>query len=281
MVFTNNFGTHMSIDEVSQSKGELYTYVTNKAGKGKAGTLAASIQGTKTNDIKSVLRQVPLDVRLQVEEVTLDMAKNMEAAVKDVFPNATIVTDRFHVVKLVIDALQHLRIDLRWQEQDKENDLIAEARKHKKRYRSKVLSNGDTRKQLLARTRYALAKLPHQWLDPQKERMQLLFELYPDLQVAYNHVVEFRRIYDNKERDIAELKLKDWLAATEQMGKKKFNTAANTIRYNMENILNFFINRSTNASAESFNAKIKRFRANLRGVSDYEFFFFRISKLFA
>jgi len=49
----------------------------------------------------------------------------------------------------------------------------------------------------------------------------------------------------------------------------------------METILNFFTNRSTNASAESFNAKIKLFRANLRGVADTKFFLFRLEKLFS
>ena len=49
----------------------------------------------------------------------------------------------------------------------------------------------------------------------------------------------------------------------------------------MENILNFFDNRSTNGKAESFNSKIKGFRANLRGVTDIPFFLFRLSKLFA
>ena len=281
MIFAKNFGSRMSIDEVAQSKGELYTYVTNKEGKGKPGTLAASIKGTKTNDIISVLEIVPLELRLQVKEVTLDMARNMEAAAKAVFPNATIVTDRFHVVKLVIDALQHLRIELRWEEQNKENERIAKARKQKKRYKPKVLTNGDTKKQLLARCRYIIAKLPHLWTASQKERATLLFNIYPSLKAAYKHTIRFRKIYEKKDRNEAEHKLKRWIESTEKFESKKFNTAANTIKYNLENILNFFINRSTNASAESFNAKIKRFRANLRGVSDYEFFFYRIAKLYA
>ena len=88
------------------------------------------------------------------------MAKNMEAAVKPCFPNANLVTDRFHVVKLAIDALQHVRIKLRWEELDKENLAIEEAEKQGIKYISKVLSNGDTPKQLLARCRYILAKKP-------------------------------------------------------------------------------------------------------------------------
>ena len=46
-------------------------------------------------------------------------------------------------------------------------------------------------------------------------------------------------------------------------------------------ILNFFDNRSTNASAESFNAKIKNFRAQLRGISDIKYFLFRLQKIYA
>jgi transposase len=61
-----------------------------------------------------------------------------------------------------------------------------------------------------------------------------------------------------------------------------FNTASNSIKYHLETILNFFDeNRFTNANAESFNSKIKLFRANLRGVIDTKFFLFRMEKLFA
>ena len=52
-------------------------------------------------------------------------------------------------------------------------------------------------------------------------------------------------------------------------------------RENYIDILNFFDNRSTNASAESFNAKIKSFRAQLRGISDVKYFLFRLQKIYA
>ena len=54
-----------------------------------------------------------------------------------------------------------------------------------------------------------------------------------------------------------------------------------TIYENYIDILNFFDNRSTNASAESFNAKIKNFRAQLRGISDVKYFLFRLQKIYA
>ena len=64
-------------------------------------------------------------------------------------------------------------------------------------------------------------------------------------------------------------------------GFKSFNTIAGTIYEHYDEILNFFVNRSTNASAESFNAKIKAFRASLRGVIDIKFFLFRLTKIYA
>ena len=48
-----------------------------------------------------------------------------------------------------------------------------------------------------------------------------------------------------------------------------------------QTILNYFDNRSTNASAESFNAKIKAFRSKFRGVRCVEFFLFRLTNLYA
>ena len=60
-----------------------------------------------------------------------------------------------------------------------------------------------------------------------------------------------------------------------------FNVIAATFYEHYEDILNFYINRSTNAAAESFNTKIKLFRANLRGVVDKSFFLFRLAKLYA
>ena len=68
-------GEYLSMDEVSLSQGELYTFVTNKAGKGKKGTLVTSIKGTLSKDIITVLEKLKLDKDLKVKEVTLDMAK--------------------------------------------------------------------------------------------------------------------------------------------------------------------------------------------------------------
>jgi transposase len=271
----------LSIDEVSLSKGELYTILTNKKGKGKRGTLVSVIQGTLTNDIVSVLGKLPIELRMAVKEVTLDMANNMESAARQSFPAAKLVTDRFHVVKLAIEALQHIRVNYRWAELDKENNAIEEAKKQGKKYKSDELSNGDTPKQLLARCKYIIAKKPDEWTKNQQLRASILFNRYPILETAYKHVLEFRNIYEQMSQSLAKGMFLRWIDKTNMLNIKQFNTVANTVKNNLNNILNFFINRNTNANAESFNSKIKLFRANLRGVADTKFFLFRIEKLYA
>lgn len=281
LLFPDNIGENLSIDEVALSQGELYTFVTNKNGRGKKGSLVASVKGTLSADIIGALERLPREKRDNVKEITLDMAKNMEAAVKVCFPRANLVTDRFHVVRLAMEALQHLRIKQRWEELDKENEAIEEAKKKGLKYRPPILENGDTPKQLLARCRHVFAKKQSDWTQSQEVRANIAFEKYPILAKAYIHALEFRNIYEDKLKSSAEVKFKLWIDKTNKIHIKEFLTVANSVNHNLDNILNFFDNRATNANAESFNSKIKLFRANLRGVVDTKFFLFRLAKLFA
>lgn len=281
LLFEENIGAYLSIDEVSLSKGELYTFLTNKSGKGKKGTLVACIKGTLSKDIIEVLEKISIEKRSQVKEVTLDMAKNMEAAMKKVFANAKLVTDRFHVVRLAMEALQHIRVNLKWEEMDKENEALKAAKEKNEQYVAEELENGDTPKQLLARCRYALAKKEGEWTENQKERTAILFKKYPELKTAYHQTLAFRNIYEDRNIINAKKRFTDWCNEVIDKQIKGFYTVANTVKYNLDNILNFFVNRNTNANAESFNSKLKLFRANLRGVTDTKFFLFRLAKLFA
>jgi len=161
LIYPENIGEHLSIDELSLSKGELYTFVTNKNGRGKKKTLVAVIKGTKSQDIIDVLNKIPLEKRKSVKEITLDMANNMQLASRMCFPESYLVTDRFHVVKLIMEALQHLRIKYRWEEIEKENQAIKTAKEKGSKYIPFTFENDDTPKQLLARSRYIIAKKPN------------------------------------------------------------------------------------------------------------------------
>ena len=186
MIFPKNIGAHLSIDETSLSHGELYTIVTNKQAKGKTGTLVAILEGTKSDNIIPLLQKIPQRLRNKVKEITLDLAGNMGLIAKRCFQNAVQVIDRFHVQQLANEALQEIRIKYRWEAIDQENQAIEESKKNKLNYEPNLLSNGETLKQLLARSRYLLYKSHEDWTLEQTQRASILFEKYPTLSKAYN-----------------------------------------------------------------------------------------------
>lgn len=282
MLFADNLGPQLSLDETSLSNGELYTILTNKAGRGQKGTLVAMIKGTKAETVIDVLQQIPKNLRDKVEEITLDMASSMNLVVKHCFGRAIKVIDRFHVQKLAYEALQEIRIKHRWDAIDEETNAIDNARWEKTEYVPLRFDNGDTKKQLLARSRYLLFKSADKWSESQKQRAKILFAQYPDIKQAFDLTHSLRMIFSHtKDKRVAFTKLARWYNDVTESGLQTFNTISATIYSHYKEILNFFDNRSTNASAESFNAKLKAFRANLRGVRDVNFFLFRVAKIYA
>jgi len=282
LIFPKNMGRRLSIDEVALSQGELYTVLTNKKAKGRAGSIVAIISGTKADKVIEHLNKLPIHKRRQVKEITLDMAPNMKLIAKTCFSKATQVIDRFHVQKLAIEALQEVRIKHRWEAKDRENELILESRTKKMDYQPELLLTGETRKQILARSRYLLYKSPEKWTVKQSIRAKVLFKEYPQIKQAYQLSQELRQVFSqNSRKNVAILKLAQWYDKVEKSGFKSFATIMNTVKINYDGILNYFENRSTNASAESFNAKIKAFRAQFRGVRKIDFFLFRLTKIYA
>jgi transposase len=184
LIFPENLGAHLSIDETSISNGELYTIVTNKAAKGHKGALVAIIEGVNSQAVIEALEQLPEEKLNQVQEVTLDMSNSMHKIVRRCFPNARRVIDRFHVQKLACDALQEMRIKYRWDAINAETNQLEEAKLTGSKYEAFCYENGDTRKQLLARSRYLLFKSPEKWSEKQKVRAKILFKEYPDLDKA-------------------------------------------------------------------------------------------------
>ena len=81
--------------------------------------------------------------------------------------------------------------------------------------------------------------------------------------------------------DEARLNLARWYNEVEKFDYMEFNKVLDTFSNHSTTIINYFEERLTNASAESFNAKIKAFRSQLRGVANVKFFMFRLARLYA
>ena len=98
----------LSLDEFSQKKGKrkFATVVTDI----DKGSLLEVIDSHKSDNIIEVLKAQPQDMRENVKEVSVDMWGGFPKVIKEVFPNALIVIDRFHVMKLVNKSLNKIRL---------------------------------------------------------------------------------------------------------------------------------------------------------------------------
>ena len=255
LLFPENIGPRLAIDESSLSNGELYTFVTNRDRHTGEGSLVAVVSGTKSEDVIQVLKRIDEEERMKVEEVTLDLSDSMRKIVSVAFPKAQRVIDRFHIQKLACDAVQEIRVAHRWDALQQANDEMEECKQ--------------------------TGKSADKWTERQKERAKILFEEYPDIKMAYGLSHSLRMIFSkNTIKDAARLSMAKWYNKVDDSRMKQFNVIAATFYEHYDEILNFYNNRASNAAAESFNAKIKLFRANLHGVTDKKFFLFRIAMLY-
>jgi transposase len=110
-------------------------------------------------------------------------------------------------------------IKYRWQAIDEENQAIKTAKEKNEKYIPATLENGDTLKELLARSRYLLYKTPNDMTLNQTIRASLLFKQYPVLEQAYKLSLEYRAIYECPTPHVRGYKHHDHLAGkSEQIG---------------------------------------------------------------
>ena len=284
----------MSLDETCLSNGDVYTILTNKSAHGGKGALAAMVRGVATDAVSAVLRKIPLRKRLKVKTVTTDLSSAMMLTVRTVFPGSSLINDRFHVQKLISEAVDQLRIRHRWEVLEAENKAIREHREKRRNARSKAereqigqwepqrMENGETMPQIMARSRHIILKHKTKWNEQQKARARILFSKFPDLKTAYGLFLKLVDIFNDRVcAGVARLKLAKWYNEVEAFGNNEFSKTLDTFENHNTTILNYFERRLTNASAESFNAKIKAFRTQFRGVGDIRFFMFRLAALYS
>ena len=240
------------------------------------------VKATRSDEVIRILEKIPLQDRKQVKEVTVDLAASMNKIGRMAFPEARLVSDRFHVQQLPSGALQQMRIKHSWIAIEEESQQIKKAKQEDRQYEPQVFENGDTPTQLLPPGRYALFKPRSKWTEKQQQRVKILFRQYPDLEKGYELSMMLRGIYEHQ-TDIqqAEQQLNKWHQKVNEYEFDPFIIAANSIQAHQDKILNYFIHRNTNSLAENFNGKIKAFRTQFRGIRDIPFFLFRVALIFA
>lgn len=307
LIFPENIGPCMSIDETSTKDGELYTILSNRDGHCRKGSIAAIVSGTKVDDVVDALLKIPEDVRKKVGEITMDFSGSMAEIAERTFPWAYRVLDRFHMQRMALDAVNNLRLMHKREAMAQEAAARKEYRRKqvarrsymKKHYKFIIdgshplpairayvpehLDNGDTRPELLTRCAYLLTMSPDKWTEKQKKRAEIVFSLYPDIKTAFGLSHSLRVIFSNKKatKESARGSLEAWHTKVRKFKNDDLSTLSETLKSREEEVLNYFLFHSTNASAESLNTKIKTFRAQLRGVTDLKFFLFRLTRIYA
>lgn len=224
----------LSMDEISKRKGyrNFITLVSNV----DTGNLLEVIDSHKQEEIIEVLKQQPLEVRMQVREVSVDMWAGFAKVIAEVFPKAAVVFDRFHVMKLVNEALNKLR--------------------------KQVGVN-------VKGSRFLLLKNFADLTEIEREQIRPILNLSTSLRIAYELKEEFREIYETSRTVKSGLnRMKKWLAQAQVFYPK----AAQTIRNHLEGICNYFISRTTSGVMEGINNKAKLIMRQGYGFADFDNF---------
>lgn len=292
-----NMGPHMNIDE-KHIDGEFYTILSNLESR----KIALMVRSLKTD----ILYEVGLklgDKCFAVKTIARDLAQNFEWLCRQLFMNAAHVADKFHIIRLLLDAVQAVRVRYR-QELLRQKRLAREEHKQKEKarqaeciangkvfraqkfdYPEPVLSNGDTRGQLLVRSRGLLFVMQSDWTQSQSERAAVLFTQYPDLKKAYQLACSFRRWMSSdqvgKQMTRKEQQLQAWIDKTEKSDIDELLNFCETLKSHLGCILNYFKFGRTNAGAEALNSNIQRFINVNYGIRNTDFFLYRIDKYFA
>ena len=202
LLYPENIGENLSLDETCLSNGDVYTILTNKAAKGRKGALVAMVRGVATDAVSGILRRLPHRKRLSVKTVTTDLSSAMMLTVRKVFPAAKLINDRFHVQQLMSEAVDQLRIRYRWKVLDAENQAIREHRQKKKEAKSKAererigkweperMENGETLPQIVSRSKHIILKHWSKWNDIKQVPAAKVNELWKN----YQHYAE--KFYD-------------------------------------------------------------------------------------
>jgi len=240
----------IAIDEISTGKGHQYVTIVMDLESGAVVHVGKGKGGDALTPFWNRLRAS----HAKIEAVATDMSPAYIDAVTTHLPDATLVFDRFHVIKLYNDKLSDLRRDL---------------------YRQLA----DTmQKDVLKGVRWLLLKrLEH--LDPSRrepERLREALRLNEPLAIAYQLKEELNEIWEHDDQETAQALLRDWIVYAESTGVRMLHQFANTLRFHAFGILAWYDYPISTGSLEGTNNKIKTMKRQAYGFRDPEFLMLKI-----
>lgn len=232
----------ISLDEFSNRKGKK-DFITTVIDIEKKELLEV-IKGHKKEEIIEALKVQPERVRENVKEVSVDMWEGFTSAIKELFINAKIVYDRFHVMKNINEELDKLRKKMNIHERG---------------------------------LKYLLWKNKEELKEEKKEELEVILKIYPCLGIAYEMKEEVRNIYEHsRTASGARRKFEKWMRTASLFYQKSVGMLAS----HLTGICNYFENRTTNGLTEGMNTKIKLIKRKSYGFANFEHLRFKLLACF-
>jgi transposase len=240
----------IAIDEISIGKGHRYLTIVLDL---QSGAVVHVGQGKGGDALKEFWARLGR-CRAKIEAVAIDMSPAYIEAVLTHLPHATLVFDRFHVIKLYNDKLSDLRRAL-----------------------YHTLEDG-LEKQVLKGVRWLLLKRPENLDSTRREpqRLQEALRLNQPLATAYYLKEELSEIWEQEDQETAQALLMDWITFAESTGIRMLHDFAKTLRLHAWSILAYYDHPISTGPLEGTNNKIKTMKRQAYGFRDQEFFRLKI-----
>lgn len=197
------------------------------------------IDSHKQEDIIETLLDWPLELREQIEEVSVDMWGGFPKVIHTVFPKARVIIDRFHVMKAVNEDL---------------NQVIKQNRQRFKHLKIK-------------HAKYLLLKNKSALNEEQEAQVEQILGCSRRLRKAYELKESFRDIYESHQTsEDARIEFKKWMTKAASL----YGDSIQTIKNHLDGICNYFINRTTSGVMEGINNKIKVIKRQAYGFTNFD-----------
>jgi len=233
--------TQLGFDETSRRKGHQYVTVAVDLAQRRVIHVVEGKNKQTIGEIKTYLENKGVTAA-QISQASIDLSPAFTSGIKEQFPHAAITYDRFHVVKLLNEAMDTVR-----KQERREHD---ELKGHK----------------------YTFLKNPGTLSDKKQASLDELITLFPTLGKAYRLKVLFNDLWDMPDKAAATAFVEHWCAEVEQSKIKPFMDFAKTVKAHLSGIVNFVETQITNAILESINNKIQMAKRRARGYRNIDNF---------
>jgi len=242
----------LNVDEHSFSGRDLKITIGEIRNK----KILAVLKDDRQATLRRYFKSWPDEAKLRVKEVCIDMKPSYLTVLEEIFPNAKIVLDRFHVVKEMVRQVEEIRKIMQT------NGRIGDKRMN----------------------RFLFAKNREELRPDEQQKLKKIFDnckRFPALQNAYFVKEKVREMYRAKNRKEAERKFETLIVQLEQFEVGKIKEMSNTLKKWRPYILNFFESRTTNAFIEGCHNKIKLLKRMSYGFRNFENYVLKITLAFA